>query len=98
MLIIQREAQGEPGFHPFQSQSHRTECWLEGYVEVPTHLADKVMASGGWCDLTLEDGILMEVTPTAPPEQESLPDPEADRDEMLIDLEYRLTLLELGVD
>ena len=97
MFIIQIEPIEGTSFHPFQSQSHRRSCWLEGYVEVPESLINAVMDSGGWCDLTIHDGVLTGVTPTARPEPEPVHTPEADRDAMLVDLAFRMTLLELGV-
>ena len=100
MLIIQIEAL-ESGQHPIQSQSGRKTCWLPGYIEVPGHLERKVWACLGWCDLTIEGGKLTGITPGAIPEPEPAPEPEPtaqeDNDVMLIDHEYRLTLVELGV-
>ncbi len=98
MLIIQIEPLEGTSFHPFQGQSHRLACWLEGYVEVPESLITAVTDSGGWCDLTISDGVLVGVTPTVRPEPAQLPTPEEDRDAMLIDLAFRMTLLELGVN
>lgn len=100
MLIIQTEAL-ESGQHPIQSQSGRKTCWLPGYIEVPGHLEREVWACLGWCDLTIEGGKLTGITPGAIPEPEPAPEPEPtaqeDNDAMLVDHEYRLTLVELGV-
>jgi hypothetical protein len=100
MLIIQIEAL-ESGQHPIQSQSGRKTCWLPGYIEVPHHLEREVWACLGWCDLTIEGGKLNGITPGAIPEPEPAPEPEPtaqeDNDAMLVDHEYRLTLVELGV-
>lgn len=100
MLIIQTEAL-ESGQHPIQSQSGRKTCWLPGYIEVPGHLEREVWACLGWCDLTIEGGKLTGITPGAIPEPEPAPEPEPtaqeDNDAMLVDHEYRLTLMELGV-
>lgn len=100
MLIIQIEAL-ESGQHPIQSQSGRKTCWLPGYIEVPGHLEREVWACLGWCDLTIECGKLTGITPGAIPEPEPAPEPEPtaqeDNDAMLVDHEYRLTLMELGV-
>ena len=98
MTIIKIESTN--GFHLIESQSHRHTCWLDGYITVPSHLEDIVWASGGYCDLTIEDGVLTGITPTERPVEpipEPIIDPEDDRDSMLIDHEYRLTLIELGV-
>lgn len=75
MTIIKIEAL-ESGQHPIQSQSHRTECWLEGWIEVPMHLESAVWETRGWCDLTIEDGKLTGITPTERPEPEPQPTPE----------------------
>ncbi len=97
MLIIQIEAQEGTNFHPFQSQSHREECWLESYVGVPQELEEEVLGCGGWCQLHIEEGVLKAVTKKEAPKQEVIPDPEADMEALVVDHEYRLTLLELGV-
>ena len=61
----------------------------------------QVWACLGWCDLTIEGGKLTGITPGAIPEPEPAPEPEPtaqeDNDAMLVDHEYRLTLMELGV-
>lgn len=55
------------GFHRVESQNS-DECWLEGYVPVPEELEELVWDCAGWCDLTIEDGVLTAVTPITPPE------------------------------
>ncbi len=75
MTIIQIEPL-ESGQHPIQSQSHRRACWVEGYIEVPVHLEAAVWATYGWCDLQIEEGVLVGITPTKrPPEPEPEPEP-----------------------
>ena len=74
MTIIQIEAL-DTGQHPIQSQSGSTSCWLEGWVEVPEHLESAVWDSLGWCDLDIQDGVLVGITQTERPEPE--PEPEA---------------------
>jgi len=75
MTIIQIEPL-ESGQHPIQSQSGRSACWVEGYIEVPVHLEAAVWATCGWCDLHIEEGRLVGVTPTErPPEPEPEPEP-----------------------
>lgn len=59
--------------HPIQSQSGRTSCWLPGYIEVPAHLERAAWATLGWCDLDIQDGVLVGVTPTEKPEPEPAP-------------------------
>ncbi len=96
MLIIQIDAL-EGNFHPFQSQSHRKECWLEGWIAVPPALEHALYACGGHCELLIEGDTLLEILPREMPQLPHEPTPDEDRDAMLIDLEYRLTLIELGV-
>ena len=99
MHIIKLEAENEQGLHLMQSQSHREECWLSGYAAVPPALVEAAISCGGYCDLTLEAGALIDILPKAPPQTADMPetDPLADMDAMLVDLEFRLTLLELEV-
>ena len=75
MTIIQIDPL-ETGQHPIQSQSHRRACWLDDYIEVPAHLHDAVWATYGWCDLKIEEGKLVGITPTErPPGPEPEPEP-----------------------
>ena len=75
MTIIQIEPL-ESGQHPIQSQSGRRACWRDGYIEVPAHLHDAVWATYGWCDLKIEEGKLVGITPTErPPGPEPEPEP-----------------------
>lgn len=75
MTIIQIEPL-ETGQHPIQSQSGRSACWLDDYIEVPAHLHDAVWATYGWCDLQIEGDKLVGITPTErPPEPEPEPEP-----------------------
>ncbi len=73
--------------HPNRTSGNRTApdpeperaaraCWLEGYIEVPAHLEAAVWATYGWCDLQIEEGVLVGITPTKrPPEPEPEPEP-----------------------
>lgn len=72
MTIIKIEPL-ETGLHPIESQSHRRTCWLPGYIDVPPGLEQAALASGGWCDLTVEGGRLVSITPTEKPVVESEP-------------------------
>ena len=98
MTIIQIDPL-ETGQHPIQSQSGRSACWLDGYIEVPAHLPDAVWATYGWCDLQIEEGRLVGITPTErPPEPEPEPQPPSEEDitlDMLAEHEARLCMLEL---
>lgn len=67
MTIIQIEPL-PTGQHPIQSQSGRSACWLDGYIEVPTHLESAVWDTLGWCDLQIENGKLVGIMPTEQPE------------------------------
>ena len=74
MLTIIEIAAREDGGHGLQSQSHRTECWLEGWIAVPEELTEAAWASGGYCELDIQDGVLVGITPTErPPEPEPEP-------------------------
>ena len=66
MTIIEISAR-EDGFHNLQSQSGRTSCWEEGYIEVPAHLESQAWDSMGYCDLQITDGVLTGITPTERP-------------------------------
>lgn len=66
MTIIEISAR-EDGFHNIQSQSGRTACWEEGYIEVPAHLEAAAWDSMGYCELQITDGILTGITPIDPP-------------------------------
>ena len=74
MLTIIEIAAREDGGHGLESQSHRTECWQEGWIAVPEELAETAWACRGYCDLTIEDGVLTGITPReAPPLPEQPP-------------------------
>ena len=75
MTIIEIAAR-EDGGHGLQSQSGRTSCWLEGWVEVPANLEGQVWATVGYCDLQIEDGKLVGITPTERPEPDPAQEPE----------------------
>lgn len=62
MLIIKINS-GDGKFHHFQSQSHRTECWLDGYTAVPKELENIVYDCMGYCDLVIENDVLTGITP-----------------------------------
>ncbi len=68
LTIIEIEAR-EDGGHGLQSQSHRTECWLEGWVAVPPQLEKAAWDCRGYCQLDIQDGVLVDLTPGQAPEQ-----------------------------
>ena len=98
MTIIEIAAR-EDGGHGLQSQSGRTSCWLEGWVEVPANLEAQVWATVGYCGLQIEDGKLVGITPTKRPEPvpESAPIPT--QEERLSALEEAmLAMMEVSAD
>lgn len=62
LTIIEINARQDGG-HGLQSQSGRTECWLEGWIAVPEELTGTVWACGGYCTLDIRNGVLAGVTP-----------------------------------
>ena len=99
MLIIKIES-NDNGRHLFQSQSHRTSCWLEGYIAVPTEFEKTVFECKGYCELIIEDNVLTNIIPRTDlmPVKTVEPTAQDDMDAMMVDHEYRLTLIELGVN
>ena len=99
MIIVKTEAIN--GFHPYEFQSGRTECWQHGYIEVPKDIEGALITSKGYCDLVIEDGTLINVVhrpdyePTTP---RVLLTREDEIEAFLIEQVYKLTLLELGVN
>lgn len=79
LTIIEIEAR-EDGGHGLQSQSHRTECWLDGWIAVPQELDETVWGCRGYCQLEIQDGVLTGVTPGEPP---APPEAEPGVDEVL---------------
>lgn len=75
MLIIAIEATAD-GQHYFESQSHRKECWMEGYVAVPPERESEVMDCIGYGDLTVEDGKFVDFVPRP----ELIPAPEGNNE------------------
>lgn len=96
MLTIIEITPREDGGHGVQSQSHRKECWLEGWVAVPEELCPAVWECGGYCELTLDtEGKLTGVTPTQRPPE---PEPEPSEEERLradVDFIAAMTGIEL---
>lgn len=72
----------------------------EGWIAVPSKLEEKAKGFLPFINLKIENGILIDVMqgiiPEPIPEQEQF-SPQADTDGMLVDHEYRLTLMELGL-
>lgn len=75
MATIVKITSEPDGYHLMQSQSHRTENWMgEEWIAVPEALIPQL--NGGWCDLTIKDGVLTAVTPKERPQD---PDPEVEQ-------------------
>ena len=62
MTIIEINAR-EDGSRNIQSRDGAARVWEDGYIEVPVHLEAAVWATCGWCDLHIEEGRLVGVTP-----------------------------------
>lgn len=95
MTIIKIEPL-ESGQRPIESQSGRTECWMDGYIAVPEHLEDKAWETLGWCDLDIQDGVLVGITPTERPEPEPEPTPAPSYEERMAALESAMTAMLMG--
>ena len=98
MVIVEIEAKN--GIHSIESQPHRNNCWRDGYIEVPKKLEVILVASKGYCDLVIENGILKNIIPRfddIPEEFNNSRTAQDDTDAMLIDLACRVALLESGV-
>lgn len=101
MRILQKQPNESGAYSNIHDEWH--------FMLPDTHyeVADGVKLScGGFGTLTVEDGIVTAFTPDAEawerwqaehPVPEPQPTAEEDRDAMLVDLEYRMTLMELGV-
>ena len=88
MTIIQISAL-ETGQHPIQSQSGRDACWLEGWIEVLPQLEKDVWDTLGWCNLNIQDGKLVSITPTTRPDPPPEPPKEPTEAEKLrADVDY----------
>ena len=77
LTIINREREAG-GSHGLQAQSGRTECWLEGWVAVPEELETAVWECGGYCDLDIQGGVLVGLTPKERPAPEEPEGPQSD--------------------
>lgn len=73
MLTIIKITADSSGHHSVESQSHRTECWMEGWTAVPENLVEKAMDCGGYCDLVMEGSVLTDVVKKEKPVPPPLP-------------------------
>lgn len=90
-----------PTTHDVQGSSVHTENWLgDGWYIVPPELEDSAIESLGYCVLDFDDdGNVVGLTPTERPVFDEVIKRTAqdDTDALIVDHEYRLTMLELGV-
>ena len=87
LTIIELEARADGG-HSVQSQSRREKCWLEGWIAVPEELAETVWSCGGYCDLEVRDGTLVEVTPRERPAVEREPEEPTETERLRADVDF----------
>ena len=87
MTIIELTAR-EDGGHGLQSQSGRTSCWLDGWIEVPANLEADVWSTVGYCDLQIENGKLVGITPTERPEPEPVTPTPTELEQLRADVDY----------
>lgn len=88
MTIIELQARPDGG-HGLQSQSHRTECWLEGWVAVPPQLEQTAWDCGGYCDLELDqEGALVGLTPIEQPAQPQVEPEPTETERLRADVDY----------
>lgn len=85
-----------PSVEPGSLTAHPT-GWERGGQRCPSTWRSRRSPAGGSCELTLEDGVLTALTAVRRPEELDAPTPQEDADALLVDHEYRLTLLELGL-
>lgn len=95
MTIIKVEPLSD-GQHPIESQSSRTSCWLDDWISVPDNLEAQVWETLGWCDLDIQDGVLVGITPTERPEPEPEPETVPSYEERLAALESAMMAMMMG--
>ena len=104
LCVISKGVFGEYEVHHIQTNTG----WIENpygeeYAVVPDGMVQDIRETRGFCDIELnEDGTeVVSFTAREIPEIEPIepePTPQDDIDAMMVDHEYRLTLLELGVN
>ena len=95
-MTIIKISKNDTGIHEVQSQFGRTECWLDGWIAVPETLEFKAWETLGWCDLVIQDGVLVDIIPTTRPEPEPEPTPAPSYEERLAALESAMTAMMMG--
>ena len=91
MLTIIEIAAREDGGHGVQSQSGRKECWMEGWIAVPKELEQKAWGCSGYCELNIQDGVLVDIIPGEVPEFPHVPTEEEKLQAQVASLEGQLT-------
>lgn len=84
----------EDGGHGLQSQSGRKECWLEGWIAVPNELRGRVWDCLGYCNLRIENGVLVDVEEVPRPEPPEPPEPQISDEEAVAIITDTLTTSE----
>ena len=76
MFLIQIEPMENTYYHPMHEQYGGTEVnWLgEEWIEVPDELRALAWSTIGYCDLVIEDGVLVNIIPREPPEPPEPPE------------------------
>lgn len=94
MRIIEIEAQ-DNGAH--RNQTGALSIIPDGWAVIPDTVA--VPDTFPFVDIEVEDGVVVSMTAREVPEveEEYVPTARDDADAMLVDHEYRITLLELGI-
>lgn len=107
MYIIKLNAQSNGGRPPLQTWQEETAP--DGYALCPEefHSVFYSTSPAGFVNITVEDGVVTEMTvnqealdayvASLPPKAEEEPSEQDDIDAMLVDQEYRITMLELGI-
>ena len=95
-MTVIKISKNDTGMHEMQSQSGRTECWLDGYIAVPEVLETKAWETLGWCELVIQDGVLVDIIPTTRPAPEPEPTPAPSYEERLAALESAMTAMIMG--
>lgn len=105
LCVISIATYGEYEIHDIQTNSGWSKNpYVEEYAVVPDDMVQDILETRGFCDIVLNDDNTEVVSFTAreipvieaPTNTE--PTPQDDTDAMMIDHEYRITLLELGVN
>lgn len=103
--VISKETFGEYAVHDIQTNSAWNENPYEDYVIVPDEMVTDILATKGFCDITLNDKeteVVSFVAKEIPEIPEPIPEPTieervSDLEAYSADLLYQVCLLQLGV-